>query len=146
MTDTYNRKAFRSAGVATLSPLVCAYTQLVTLELYLKQAIPSRGLVCPRNHNVPQMINILATKLPVSHSGALKSLSLTLRSKISYLWCDGKDGSPCRIDSAIYPGMRYLRHQEDCSISASSDADLQAVIKISSQISHALNRATGDKP
>lgn len=146
MSYSYNRTAFRSATTSTLPPLVRAYAMLVTLELSLKEALPKRGLNCPRNHDVPEMLRRLSTTLSGAQKANLKSLSVALRSTISYLWCDDVSGNPSRVAASAYPNIRYLRHVQDWPASASSEADVTALVTLSSQIAHAIGRSTGVTP
>lgn len=146
MAYSYNRTAFRSAARSTLPPLVRAYAMLVTLELSLKEVLPGRGLVCPRNHDVPEMLRRLSTTLPGAQKANLKSLSVALRSTISYLWCDDVSGNPSHVAASVYPNIRYLRHVEDWPASASAEADVTALVTLSSQIAHAIGRSTGVTP
>jgi hypothetical protein len=146
MAYSYNRTAFRSAATSTLPPLVRAYATLVTLELRLKEVLPELGFNCPRNHDVPEMLRLLSTTLPGAQKANLKSLSLALRSTISYLWCEDVSGNPRHVAASVYPNMRYLRHVQDWPASASSEADLTALVTLSSQIAHAIGRSTGVTP
>lgn len=146
MAYSYNRTAFRSATTGSLPLLVRAYAMLVTLELSLKEVLPARGLNCPRNHDVPEMLRRLSGTLPGPHKANLRSLALSLRSTISYLWCEDGSGNPCHVPAAGYPNMRYLRHVQDWPASASSDADVSALVTLSSQIAHAIGRSTGVTP
>lgn len=146
MAYSYNRTAFRSATTSTLPLLVRAYAMLVTLELSLKEMLPARGLNCPRNHDVPEMLRRLSTTLPGAQKANLKSLSLALRSTISYLWCEDVSGNPTHVPASVYPYIRYLRHVQDWQVSASSEADVTALVRLSSQIAHAIGRSTGIMP
>ena len=119
---------------------------LVTLELSLKELLPARGLNCPRNHDVPEMLRRLSTTLPGAHKANLKSLSVALRSTISYLWCDDISGNPSHVPASVYPNIRYLRHIQDWEVSSSSEADVTALVTLSSQIAHAVGRSTGITP
>lgn len=146
MTYSYNRTAFRSATTSALPLLVRAYATLVTLELSLKDELPARGLKCPRNHDVPEMLKRLSGTLPGPHKANLRSLAVSLRSTISYLWCEDLSGNPGRVPAAVYPNIRYLRHVQDWPMSASSDADVTALVTLSSKIAHAIGRSTGVTP
>lgn len=146
MAYSYNRTAFRSATTSTFPLLLRAYAMLVTLELSLKEILPARSLNCPRNHDVPEMLRRLSTTLPGAHKANLKSLSVALRSAISYLWCEDVSGNPSHVPASVYPNIRYLRHVQDWPASASSEADVTALVTLSSQIAHAIRRSTGVTP
>lgn len=148
MTFTYNRSAFRSPVTAPnqpCSPLLCAYATLVALELFLKDHLTRYVVSVPNSHDVPNLLKTLARHLDKKHSGTISSVASQLSTKLANLWCRGKDGIATPVPSNSYPYMRYLRHDSDWSSSASTDAELNAVLSISKQIMQVLYKATGEK-
>lgn len=148
MTFTYNRSAFRAPVMAPdqpCSPLLGAYVTLVALELFLKDQLTLYVASVPASHDIPKLLKTLAGHLGVKHSGPISSMALQLATKLSNLWCKGKDGNASPVPSNSYPYMRYLRHDSDWNSSASTDDELNGVLKISRQIIYTLHKATGEK-
>jgi hypothetical protein len=144
MPYSYNRTAFRAAStVNALSPLLGAYTLLVTLELFLKEYLPQKGLVCPHGHDVPEMLKALGRSLSGPNRSAINGIAVTLSGRLGDLWCEGINGGPLRVQSGKYPNIRYIRHLNDWTEHYSNDADIASVLMVAAQAIHRLNRVTG---
>lgn len=148
MAFTYNRSAFRAPVTAPnqpCSPLLGAYATLVALELFIKDYLALYPPSVPATHDIPKLLKTLAGHLGKKYSGPILSMATQLSSKLSNLWCKGKDGNATPVPSHSYPYIRYLRHDSDWDISASTDEELEGVLIISKQIIHTLHKATGEK-
>jgi len=144
MPYSYNRNAFRAAlSVSTLPPLLGAYTSLVTLELFLKEHLPRKGLICPIGHDVPEMLKTLARSLPGVDRSVINSIALSLGGRLGDLWCEGVHGGPVRVQGDKYPYIRYIRHGNDWVDHHSTDADVASVQMVAAQAIHRLKRVTG---
>lgn len=143
MPYTFNRNAFRPslAAGATLPVLLQAYSTMVCLELFLKEHLPAVGQAAPQNHNVPEMLRLLAQTLPPLNAATLNSLSIQLGGKLSSLWCEDKAGGPCNVKATCYPYVRYLRHSSDWPAPHSNDADIADLFNVIAQILHELSKS-----
>lgn len=148
MAFTYNRSAFRAPVTAPsqpCSPLLGAYATLVALELFIKDYLTPYVASVPTSHDIPKLLKTLSGHVGGKYSGPILSMALQLSTRLSNLWCKGKDGKAMPVPSHSYPYMRYLRHDSDWDISASTDEELDGVLLISKQIIHTLHKATGEK-
>lgn len=144
MPYTYNRAAFRAVpSVSALPPLLGAYMSLVTLELFLKEYLPTKGMICPHGHDVPEMLKTLARSLSGANRSVLNSIAVSLNGRLGDLWCEGIHGGPVRVLGGKYPNIRYIRHVSDWTGSHSNDADVASVLMAAAQAVHRLNRVTG---
>lgn len=92
-------------------PLVSSYLMLVAFELALKGA----GYIASGGHDVPEMLVIASRKQGLSPTvaGQLKSHSIRLKSLLSVLLCQGKNGMPRNVPANSYPYVRYCRYVGD---------------------------------
>jgi hypothetical protein len=114
---------------------------MVCLELFLKEHLPTVGQAAPQNHNVPEMLRLLAQTLPPPNAATLNSLSMQLGGKLSSLWCEDKAGGPCNVKATSYPYVRYLRHSSDWPAPHSNDADIADLFNVIAQILHELSKS-----
>ncbi|MCX6849069.1 MAG: hypothetical protein NTY98_09130, partial [Verrucomicrobia bacterium] len=82
--------------------LVSLYSTLVAIELALKDEIYAATGSWTSGHDVPNLIAPFDA-----------SLSSQLSTALGILRCTNKGGHNVAVSSAIYPGIRYLRHQSD---------------------------------
>lgn len=110
MSFTSNKRAFLNP--ATQEPLLSAYCILVAIELALKDAnIPAQN----GGHDVPTMLQFAANAMaPTSVvSAQLSSFSAQLKTDLSAITCQGKQGSPIGVPGHNYPFIRYSRQHGD---------------------------------
>jgi hypothetical protein len=143
MPYTFNRLIFRSALAAgtSLPVLLRVYSAMVCLELFLKEHLPTVGQATPKNHNIPEMLRLLAQTLPPHSAATLNSLSIQLSGKLASLWCVGKTGCPDKVRATTYPDVRYLRHSSDWPSPHSSDTEVADLFGVVSQILHEMSKA-----
>jgi|LakMenE18May11ns_1017448.scaffolds.fasta_scaffold9910361_3 hypothetical protein len=124
MPHNYPRKAFLlSADGPGQSNLASLYSRLVAIELALKDEIQSSTGNWIAGHDIPNLIAPHDT-----------SLSTQLASALSNLRCTHRDGSNVSVSSAVYPSIRYLRHQSDFPTETyTDDAAVQAACDITLQ-------------
>lgn len=124
MPHLYPRKAFLlSADGQGQSNLAGLYSRLIAIELALKDEIQSSTGNWTAGHDIPNLI------APYD-----ASLSTQLATALSTLRCTARDGSNAPVSPAIYPGIRYLRHQSDFPTETfTDDAAVQDAYDISQQ-------------
>lgn len=118
----FNRAVF--FNVDGSSPLLRLYARLVALELTLKDEDPSNYA---RRHNVVQMVKDLSSKLGAG-AAAMANLADGLDRALAALHCTAKNGTAAQVSSAVYPGVRYLRHERDFP-GATTDTDLADAVQ-----------------
>lgn len=120
--------------------LLKAYSAMVCLELFLKEHLPTVGQTPLQNHNVPDMLKLLALSLPQPKAATFNSLSMQLSGKLSSLWCEDKVGGACRVRATCYPFVRYIRHSSDWPAPHSTDTDVEDLFSVIAQILYELSK------
>jgi hypothetical protein len=128
MPHNYNRVAFQG-GIAGVNALLSLYCSLVDLELALKNHFwPNRWR---GGHAIIDWITELGEA----------ALAAQLVGRLAHLQCTGGDGTVTAVAGNSYPGMRYLRHEQDWP-GASTDTQLREALDVVDDVKTAL-RAKG---
>jgi hypothetical protein len=133
MPHAYPRAAFQAlVADNNLPPLARLYAALVTLELALKDDHQMSSGNWTAGHDVPTMMGNFDA-----------SLATTLGNALGSLRCTDKHGNDSPIASALYPHMRYLRHESDFPPPpiASSETDIAATLAVAMDCINVLRNA-----
>lgn len=132
MPHLYPRQAFLlSSNNPGQSDLAGLYSILVAIELALKDEIQISSGNWTAGHDIPSLL--------APHDA---SLSTQLFAALSNLRCTARDGSNAPVNPAIYPGIRYLRHQSDFPAETfTDDAAVQDAYNISLQCANLLKKS-----
>lgn len=139
MPFTRNISAFTPAPEN--DKLLCAYGQLIALELALKQSgIPGIGY---DGHDLPKFLEKLSQSInPATYpavTAALNTFIVKISNDIQNLTCMYKDGSIKIVSKASYPNMRYTRREGDWGgVSETDDAKIVALLNTGTDIIHFL--------
>lgn len=112
----FNRRVFFQLDAA--SPLLRLYTQLVALELYVKERLPS----WVRGHDVCTLLQ------DGTYATDIATLAFQLGQLVASLHCTDRTGLTATVGSQ-YPNLRYLQHDSDFA-HGSSDQDLQQALAV----------------
>lgn len=107
----FNRAIFFTVDGA--APLLRLYARLIALELTLKDENPDNY---QRAHDVVQMVQDRG-------DAALTTLAYALNAALGALHCTNRTGGTAKVSPKIYPGIRYLLHENDYP-GTTKDADL----------------------
>lgn len=127
-----NRAAF--LNVDGTSPFLRLYARLVALELALKD-LDSKNR--KHKHDVVSMVLN-------RNDATLTALAIALQTALGILRCTDKDGNSTAVRSALYPDLRYLRHDRDFP-GETSDASISSAVQALDDLLTELSRQ-GVKP
>ncbi|MDB9459510.1 hypothetical protein PN473_14045 [Dolichospermum circinale CS-545/17] len=119
MPHSYNQNSFQLGGSNFSNPLLCLYCSLVVLELSIKDHFHQSGS-WKTGHCIIDWL---------THDLGETSLGLQLDSKLSALYCTGRDGKEVNVKANSYPDIRYLMHETDFP-GKSTDTQLQEALEI----------------
>ncbi len=130
MPHDTNRKAF--ASLDNKATFLRLYSLLVAVELSLKD----KAGQYPMSHD----LDALAQQALGTISAALQATLTNLTKAIGGLQCTYK-GQGAPVSPAIYPGIRYVRHQADWGGSGTSDQDLEHALRQANAFVEELRRS-----
>jgi len=136
MPNAYNRTAFHSAVIDKNNHvLVRTYCALILIELALKDEIGSLNL----RHDIPSMLQQLGSN-PRNRNcrAALNKYRSELANQLSLLRTQTVNNSSGFVRSNAFPDLRYVRHTQDWSADASTDAEIEALRVCVDKIRHYL--------
>ena len=103
VAHTTNQRAFRDCDVSV--PFLRLYTLLVAVELALKDRAPAHG----SGHDLQKLAHLAGIQMSPGLSAQLTALARSM----GVLVCTSQQGTRTPVNSASYPGLRYLRHEAD---------------------------------
>jgi hypothetical protein len=127
---TINRSAFRDCD--TSEPFFRLYTLLVAIELALKDQLSQ----FQSGHDLHRLAGFVVVPMPPGLSAQLTGLTACL----GLLFCTSQQGLQVPVDSAKYPGLRYIRHDRDFP-GATNEANVKQALDAARQLVQELRLA-----
>lgn len=103
MNHGYNKKCFLDP-TSSKGRLPALYGILTAIELAIKDYEAENGVGWPGGHGIIGWLSSIDTDT---------TQSIALRDALACLYCTDKNGNESNINPDIYPGLRYLRHEDD---------------------------------
>lgn len=121
MKHSYNKRCFRNLS-SSVDRLPALYGMLIAIELAIKEHDYRQKNKWSGGHRIVAWLSSID-----NHA------SIRLREVLERLSCTDRNGKPTQVDADNYPGLRYLRHEEDFEAGATEE-QLQSACEVAEDI------------